>query len=49
MANNVDPDQTPHRLASDLGQHSLPINFYGYQGKNGLRKNYAFIIHVALF
>ena len=24
-ANNVDPDQMPHHLASDLGQHCIPI------------------------
>ena len=24
LANNVDPDQTPHYVAFDLGLHSLP-------------------------
>ena len=37
LANNVDPDQTPH-VASDLGLHCLPMTFYGFQGKNGLSK-----------
>ena len=25
-ANNVDPDQTPHSAASDLGLHCLPMS-----------------------
>ena len=25
LAKNVDPDQTPHYMASDLGHHSLPM------------------------
>ena len=25
LANNVDPDQTPHDVASDLGLHCLPM------------------------
>ena len=25
LANNVDPDQTPHNVASDRGLHCLPI------------------------
>ena len=25
LANNVDPDQMPHYVASDLGLHCLPI------------------------
>ena len=25
LANTVDPDQTPHYVASDLGLHCLPI------------------------
>ena len=25
LANTVDPDQTPHDVASDLGSHYLPI------------------------
>ena len=28
MANNVDPDQTPHSAASDLGLHCLPRSVY---------------------
>ena len=26
LANNTDPDQTSHYVASDLGQHSLPMS-----------------------
>ena len=36
LANTVDPDQTPHYVASDLGLHCLPITLYGFPGKNGL-------------
>ena len=25
LANNVDPDQMPHSVASDLGLHCLPM------------------------
>ena len=25
FANNVDPDQTPHSVASELGMHCLPM------------------------
>ena len=25
LANTVDPDQTPHNVASDLGLHCLPM------------------------
>ena len=25
IANNVDPDQMPHHVASDLGLHCLPM------------------------
>ena len=25
LANNVDPDQMPHNVASDLGLHSFPM------------------------
>ena len=27
LANNVDPDQMPHNVASDLGLHCLPMTF----------------------
>ena len=33
LANTVDPDQTPHYVASDLGLHCLPISLYGFPGK----------------
>ena len=36
LANTVEPDQTPHYVASDLGLHCLPITLYGFPGKNGL-------------
>ena len=36
LANNVDPDQTPHNVASDLGLHCCLWPFYGFPGKNGL-------------
>ena len=36
-ANNVDPDQRPCSVASDLGLHRLPMSlFYGMPGINGL-------------
>ena len=28
IANNVDPDQTPHNVASDLGLHCSPITLF---------------------
>ena len=34
-ANSVDPDQTPHSAASDLGLHCLLIPFYGLLAVNG--------------
>ena len=37
LANNVDPDQMPHYVASDLGLHCLPMSFYGFPGKYGLK------------
>ena len=27
FANNADPDQTPHYVASNLGQHRMPMTF----------------------
>ena len=35
LANNVDPDQTPHYVASDLGLQCLSMTFYGFPDKNG--------------
>ena len=29
FANSGDPDQTPHFVASDLGQHCLPVTHFG--------------------
>lgn len=37
LANTLDPDQTPHRVASELG---LPMTFYRFPGKNGLNVNW---------
>ena len=41
--NIVDPDQTPHDMASDLGLHCLlmPL-FAGFQVKNGLFRDLCF-------
>ena len=36
-ANSVDPDQTPHSAASDLGLHCR-CPFYGTLGINGLSR-----------
>ena len=37
LANNVDPDQMPHYVASDLGLHCLSKTpFYGFPCKNGI-------------
>ena len=38
IANFVDPDQTPHDVASDLCLHCLPnsMTFYGVPGNTGL-------------
>ena len=37
--NNVDPDQTPHDVASDLGLHCLSMgSFYEFPGENGLMR-----------
>ena len=39
LASNVhiDPDQTSHYVASDLGLHCLPMTLLGFPGKNGLK------------
>ena len=34
-ANSVDPDQTPHSAASDLGLHCLPMSLLWNLGING--------------
>ena len=39
LANNVDPDPTPHYVASDLGLHCSSVTLLGVPGKNGLRDN----------
>ena len=36
LANDVDPDQTPHYVASDLGLHCLPMTLYRVPGKKWL-------------
>ena len=35
VSKNVDPDQMPHYVVSDLGLHCLPMTFYRFSGKNG--------------
>ena len=35
LANNVDPDQMPHYVASDLGLRCLPMTLLRVSGKNG--------------
>ena len=36
LANNVDPDQMPHYVASDLGLYCLPLAlFTGFQARMG--------------
>ena len=35
LANNVDSDQMPHYVASDLGLHCLPMILLGVLGING--------------
>ena len=34
LANNVDPDQTAHNVASDLGLHFLPMTLLWVSSKN---------------
>ena len=36
FANNVDPDQMPHNVASDLGLQCLPMAFYEFPSKEWL-------------
>ena len=36
LANNVDPGQTPHHVASDLSLHCLPMTLDRFPGKDGL-------------
>ena len=38
LANNVDTDQMPHYVASDLGLHCLPVTLVWVPGKNKLKK-----------
>ena len=37
LANNVDPDQMPHYVASDLGLHCLPMTHLRVSGKKRLK------------
>ena len=37
FANSGDPDQMAHSVASDLGQHYLPVTFLGRQTTKGYR------------
>ena len=36
--NSVDPDQTPHYVASDLGLHCLSMILFGFPGKGWINK-----------
>ena len=51
LANNVDSDQMPHNVASDLGLHCLSMNPLCVSGKNGLKENksnnYSFPRHLS--
>ena len=38
LANNLDPDQMPHDVASDQGLHCLPLTLLRVSGKTGLKK-----------
>ena len=41
LANNVDPDQTPHDVASDLGLQCLPMTlFLGFQVRMAQKSNF---------
>ena len=40
LTNRADPDQTPHDVASDLGQHCLLMTLYGFPDKNVLKVVY---------
>ena len=37
IANNVDPDQTPHNVETDLDLHCLPMTLLRFRCMNGLR------------
>ena len=44
MTNSLDPDQTPHNAASDLGLHCLQMSLRGMLDNNGLMGQAYFII-----
>ena len=44
MQNSVDPDQTPHHAASDLGLSCLPVTFLGVSRLNWIYINRTNII-----
>ena len=41
LANVIDPDQTPHHVASDLGLHCLLMTLYGFPDKNEFKRSKA--------
>ena len=43
LANNVDPDQTLHYVASDLSLHCLPMTLSRFLGRNGLKQCFIII------
>ena len=49
LANTVDPDQRPHHVVSDLGLHYLPMTFYGFKGRNGLKDSSTVICWMSVF
>ena len=48
LANIVDHDQMPHYVASDLGLHCLPLTFYGFSDKNGLKVKHTLPVSVCI-
>ena len=43
LANNVDPDQMPHDVASDLGLYCLPMTLLHVSGYNRLKNKTKFM------
>ena len=46
LANDVDPDQMQHNVASDLGLHCLPMTLLGFPGKNRLMYSICNFIYI---
>ena len=43
LANNVDADQMPHYVASDLGLQCLPMIFFGFKVRMGYAIIFSFL------